>query len=529
MTRSRWQYRNAKILLKTVNESRPQKENYYRHCLNVVAFACFAPLRVLDWLRISSFGHLLVKLGLFPGRTRETCEDEQAFAEASDSRRDARMQATMEDANLTWTMDMAFYVLSGGCVYRSSEGEVLVLLPDAIAHLSKYEPLTLLPVQRAVIQNPGKANAISKAVTCAQALWFCMQCITRISQGLAVSLLELNTFSHCISALLIYILWWHKPYDAESQVFVESTSLELQALARRKHVTKEVWVWFRASPSEMRSPGRETRKPDFRTYLIADENGNRLFKEVSIGHDYTSNVQLHASDSPNTTRPKLEIPGTRLYVIPDHSDRSFDTFREDCGFGGWREFWRVWLKLGSPIPVEPPKLHGFWFTHRTVSMLYLDREDTIVDTILGGGPMMIELTIGLIMTVTFAVYGGLHLLAWQYSFSNKTARYVWQASAVITASTGLIIPIQYLYARMATAAFMASRIAHRDPRPGLGPKLKAIVVKSLSLSLKLLCYLFIVLVMASRTILVVESFNALPNSPPSTYIIPTWSAYVPHI
>lgn len=35
----------------------------------------------------------------------------------------------------------------------------------------------------------------------------------RFAQGLAISLLELNTFGHAACTLFIYIMWWHKPLD----------------------------------------------------------------------------------------------------------------------------------------------------------------------------------------------------------------------------------------------------------------------------------------------------------------------------
>lgn len=37
---------------------------------------------------------------------------------------------------------------------------------DAIVWLSKHEPENLIQVQNVVLQKPGKANAIGKAITC---------------------------------------------------------------------------------------------------------------------------------------------------------------------------------------------------------------------------------------------------------------------------------------------------------------------------------------------------------------------------
>jgi hypothetical protein len=92
-----------------------------------------------------------------------------------------------------------------------------------IQELAKTDPKCLLPLQRAVLQDPSKASGLAKFLTCAQALWFCAQCVARLSRNMAISLLELNTFAHCISAFFIYVFWWHKPYDVATHVYIVST------------------------------------------------------------------------------------------------------------------------------------------------------------------------------------------------------------------------------------------------------------------------------------------------------------------
>lgn len=318
--------------MKEINEDRSQKESEegsYRQCLNMIAFACFAPVRMLDWLRISRLGHLI--------RNRETCKDERIFAANSDLHRAARMQAMMEDANLPWTLSMAFYVLSGGCAHRSKAGKIFVLQRDAIVHLSKYEPTTQLQVPQAVSEDPGKANTISKAITCVQALWFCMQCVTRISQGLAVSLLELNTFSHCISALLIYIFWWHKPYDAQSHVYVESPSLDLMAPAEvnKIYMALDQFLSEQVHMPYLKSFAR------FHTwiYTIFDQNGNPLLTGHNLNIDHM-------------TESKLEIPGTKLYLA-SISNLTFHGDKAELAISACQKFWRAWLDMGRPVPVKP--------------------------------------------------------------------------------------------------------------------------------------------------------------------------------
>lgn len=214
---ARLQYRNARYLTRKINVSRPRKEILYRHCLNKAAYACFAPIRFLDWLRNLA-------------STTWTRNEQRII-------REARFQAATNDVNFTWTTGMAFYALSGGCIHRSGDGETRILDGLEILELAEKERKDLVPLQRAVLQGPGKVGGIAKAVTCIQALWFCSQSISRISEDLAISLLELNTFAHCVSTLIIYLCWWDKPYEAESHVWIESPSLSLKYLLLRHHPT----------------------------------------------------------------------------------------------------------------------------------------------------------------------------------------------------------------------------------------------------------------------------------------------------
>ena len=46
-----------------------------------------------------------------------------------------------------------------------------------------------------------------------------------VNQRMPISLLELNTFGHAVLAVLIYILWWEKPFDVETPSIVGSRLL----------------------------------------------------------------------------------------------------------------------------------------------------------------------------------------------------------------------------------------------------------------------------------------------------------------
>ena len=81
------------------------------------------------------------------------------------------------------------------------------------------------------IKDKSKANAFAKATVYIQASWFTSQFLSRLAIGLPVSLLELNTFAHALSALLLYWFWWDKPLDiAEPTVIDTSGSKELRVI-----------------------------------------------------------------------------------------------------------------------------------------------------------------------------------------------------------------------------------------------------------------------------------------------------------
>jgi len=89
------------------------------------------------------------------------------------------------------------------------------LTAEAVKLLAEKDPAAVPDLSESDILDKSKANGFAKFLVCAQALWFCAQCIFRLAVGLSASLLELNTLGHCICALFTYMLWWSKPLDIE--------------------------------------------------------------------------------------------------------------------------------------------------------------------------------------------------------------------------------------------------------------------------------------------------------------------------
>ena len=121
-----------------------------------------------------------------------------------------------------WNMTHSFYAIMGGFAFDASDAEPnflpnhrsrLCISVYGLSYIAKKAPNLILDIAEKDIKDKSKADNLAKFIVCLQALWFCVQRITRVSQRKAISLLKLNTFAHAFCALLIYALWWHKPQD----------------------------------------------------------------------------------------------------------------------------------------------------------------------------------------------------------------------------------------------------------------------------------------------------------------------------
>ncbi|KAF4503072.1 hypothetical protein FAGAP_626 [Fusarium agapanthi] len=65
------------------------------------------------------------------------------------------------------------------------------------------------------IRDLGKSDAFTKVFALLQCTWLVVQSIARTAQGHAISQLELATLAFIPCALVMYILWWQKPFGIE--------------------------------------------------------------------------------------------------------------------------------------------------------------------------------------------------------------------------------------------------------------------------------------------------------------------------
>lgn len=482
------QYREARDLMMEVNRIRrtpPVSQAFWHRCLSLGSNALSALIDLPGQLRM-----------MLRHRDEAKRNEEEERQRKNDDRH-IRMRGDV----LPWDIETAFFALSGGCVIANDLGLGGTLNTKGIKHLARQRPESLITVQGAVIQNPSKSSGLAKVITCAQALWFCSQCIARLSQDMAISLLELNTIAHCISAFFIYAFWWHKPYDVGTHVYIDDLALYCIYLLNRATEgiamvnfgdVKELYVVAAdtdAGSSLLFKAPRSSVSP-------VRERPNRDFVEISTGDSiFGTGFTLRFSETPYS----MHLHNSEIYrymqdgvfSLP-HSSLAYWTRLWTLTEGGKSNLPSV---LGGESGSSPPEVLATRRA-RNLARSFLERSFDNKKAFL----------VQLVMSITFVIYGGVHLLAWHYHFQTMAESILWRAAAITTASFGLSFGFGHLMYQIEST---------------FACDLELLVLVPL--------VFWVVVDIAARALLIVECFKALPNSPASVYEIPRWTAYVPHI
>lgn len=140
-----------------------------------------------------------------------------------------------------WTRTHSAFAVMGGFAFDNSSAPEAVPFPDrrtrlvipprGLEFLGQHYPELIPDISEEEIKDKSKADGLTKALACLQALYFLAQSIFRLASGLPITLLELNTVSHCLCALATYILWWYKPFDVMEPVLIPTSGTAGQVCA----------------------------------------------------------------------------------------------------------------------------------------------------------------------------------------------------------------------------------------------------------------------------------------------------------
>jgi len=118
--------------------------------------------------------------------------------------------------NFKWTKTHGFFVQMGGFMAHKTGSPKRVLTADKLLGYYAEGRIDLSGVTEARINDHSKADGFAKGLALLQTCWFIVQCVARFSdRRLVLTELELVTAALAILSLVMYALWWNKPFNAE--------------------------------------------------------------------------------------------------------------------------------------------------------------------------------------------------------------------------------------------------------------------------------------------------------------------------
>ncbi|KAK5683659.1 hypothetical protein LTS10_005193 [Elasticomyces elasticus] len=444
-----------------------------------------------------------------------------------------------------WTIVHSHFALMGGFAIDCAafeenvvpgEPERLRLMVEGVKLIATIDSTLLPDVSREAIQDRSKASPLAKTIVCLQALWFCVQCLTRLIQGLSISLLELNTFAHALCAFVTYALWWSKPLDVEEPLMLQGEELEkvVAAMAMLDIVS--------ARPQEF-------------TFGFSEALARAKLRQGC------GNFGLYPDDEPVPDFPDVvantQDAFSKDFLLYDFSPfgqqgRRHDALNIRFGRDGLVDLkghhhlhgFRVVAK--SLEPNKPRPSVSLWLTKADIrcmklaAELRMQNEDMVKATTNvadnenddSAGPSHLVLrsknwpslgtwnSSGVTLhskailagfTLAGLIYGMIHLSAWNAPFPSVSQMWLWRGSAITLISSPVFLII----------GLMGDYDANE--KDGNACSLFCAPFSFAFMVIGVMCYI------TARAYLVVECFIGLSHLPPNAFLVPHWSRYFPHI
>ena len=460
----------------------------------------------------------------------------------------------------TWTKTHSAYAVMGGFAFDAGNRPDHLPLPqgrsrltlssEGLTFLAEKEPQLIPDISEQELSDKSKSNGLAKFLVCTQAIWFCVQFIWRLADLLPVTLLELNTFAHCLCALTVYALWWNKPFDVEEPTLIpafDGTARGIcAAMCMRSSIGRRIPSPRRVSEKDVLSSGilgignenasmhdhddgrsesperlhkSESTTSKATTAVSQDSLDTTLaleLEQMEHGHIYRRTIHgkilhdaldfLHLNDG---NQSMLQVPsGETLIQIPRETLRLCSEARD--AMQQYRLFSDGEQKTKNDTDKNRPgrpDVEWLW-THSSNSpvgilLQYKDTWRAILWAFL-----------------FFFFYGGFHMLAWESPFHTDIEDKLWKISALSL----VVIPV------------LLGIIASFPITPSIQPwELPfhsgwVLVLNGLYWTVYVpLVICMLALWITCRVYIVVESFLSLPYASASTFVQPSWPAHFPHI
>jgi hypothetical protein len=384
----------------------------------------------------------------------------------------------------------------------------------------EHHPEVLLEVSEATINDKSSSNSLAKILACIQATWFCINCLIRISQGLSISLLEINTAAHALCALVVYLFWWNKPQNIAEPLQVGSNDA-----VRNSYISAIALTDYLSRGGDENGPTNPSKTVYQLKWLPQNTPTgsrhwrSRRFTKADLSTAYESASKLQPSVKPGFTRllcgevlHGYYIDTIDVGIMKTDSIKwsRFDPYQErdfaqiNQPYVDFTETPLKWLQNARKSEIQFP--HMQLFSRGDLDQLGLRIEKTISYQAVHLLPRNVLVVAILVASL---LYGAIHVVAWNnLSLSNHVASLMWKVSSISVMACGVVLPTCFFI-------YFLPMVRNRYKHWIRAAEASGILI---SMFYFLLC----------RLCLIAESYYTLAHLPVSAYKQPVWSQYVPH-
>jgi len=153
-----------------------------------------------------------------------------------------------------WSLTHAFFADMGGFILRPPDWVEFPINAKQVHYLvtKGYIPFSDVAIEKAVISDKNKRDSLTRVLTVCQILWFSINCMARLVNGIGLTTMELSVVAFLFCGLGTYACWARKPMDVITPIKLTPNATLTEILVRAGDCAREP---YRCTPMDF--VGRE--------------------------------------------------------------------------------------------------------------------------------------------------------------------------------------------------------------------------------------------------------------------------------
>lgn len=168
------------------------------------------------------------------------------------------VKAFSQSGYTDWSMKHAFFADMGGFILHAPDFVPFPVNAKQVHYLvtQGHIPYSAVCIDIMLIKDKNKSDGMGRLLTILQVIWFSLNSLGRVIQGLAITTLELTTLQFILCSFVPYFFWLHKPMDVQRAITIIPNTTVAQILvnagnaARNPYsstpldfVGRDLWSW----------------------------------------------------------------------------------------------------------------------------------------------------------------------------------------------------------------------------------------------------------------------------------------------